>query len=277
MKWGLREMNLQERMQQVAIIKETIQQKISQNYLMQFIDEPYIDEDRIIILIESLNKSNIPNLTINRFVTTAMLIQIALDTHDKVNNSNEPLKRRQLTVLAGDYYSGLYYKILAEVENVSLIRTLAEGIKLVNEYKVALYRIEDNNIDGYLYSLKKAESTIVSKFIQFFGPKDLSALSEELLFLNKLLREKERVVYGEYSHFFEALKKYLLPKDHTPYHQLSTDDKNFLIEICQKYINQTLQTIKESMEKIKIHQLLDQRIHFLLNRHSKSKLFLEEG
>ncbi|PTY85148.1 heptaprenyl diphosphate synthase component 1, partial [Heyndrickxia sporothermodurans] len=99
-------MNLQERMQQVASIKENIQQKISQNYLMQYIDKPYIDEDRIMILIESLSALNLPAASIERYVTTAMLIQIALDTHDKVNNANEPLKKQQLTVLAGDYYSG---------------------------------------------------------------------------------------------------------------------------------------------------------------------------
>nr|WP_259545140.1 heptaprenyl diphosphate synthase component 1 [Heyndrickxia oleronia] len=148
-------MDLQERMQQIALIKETIKQKISQNYLMQFIDEPYIDEDRMNILIESLSSLKLTKGNINKYVTTTMLIQIALDTHDKVNNTSELLKKRQLTVLAGDYYSGLYYKILAEVENVPLIRTLAEGIKIVNEHKVAIYRLEDCTVEQYMDTFKK--------------------------------------------------------------------------------------------------------------------------
>ena len=85
-----------------------------------------------------------------------------------MNNTSELLKKRQLTVLAGDYYSGLYYKILAEVENVPLIRTLAEGIKIVNEHKVAIYRLEDCTVEQYMDTLKKVESTIISKFINFF-------------------------------------------------------------------------------------------------------------
>ncbi|GIN85660.1 hypothetical protein J6TS2_20460 [Heyndrickxia sporothermodurans] len=270
-------MNLQERMQQVATIKENIQQKISQNYLMKFIDEPYIDEDRILMLIESLMAQNLSHSSINQFVTTAMLIQIALDTHDKVNNSNEPLKQRQLTVLAGDYYSGLYYKILAEVENVPLIRALAEGIKLVNEYKITLYRIEDENIDGYLHTVKKAESTIASKFIHFFGSKTLSVLNEELMLFNKLILEKEKVEDGKSSQLFEALKKYLLPISDLPFQQLSKENKLILIEACQEYINKSGQAIKEAMERIKLNQLLEQRVLFLLNQHSKTTLFLEEG
>ena len=67
-------MDLQERMQQIALIKETIKQKISQNYLMQFIDEPYIDEDRMNILIESLSSLKLTKGNINKYVTTTMLI-----------------------------------------------------------------------------------------------------------------------------------------------------------------------------------------------------------
>lgn len=267
-KWGLREMNLQERMQQVASIKENIQQKISQNYLMQYIDKPYIDEDRIMILIESLSALNLPAASIERYVTTAMLIQIALDTHDKVNNANEPLKKQQLTVLAGDYYSGLYYKLLAEVENVPLISSLASGIKLVNEYKIILYRIEDINLKDYIHTLKKTESTIVSKFIHFFGFNHLSLLSEEILLLNKLLREKEKALEGGSSYFFEALKKFIFPTNQDSFHQLSNENKNVLIQTCQKYIKQTKDTILNVKEQVKLNELMDQRINILLNQES---------
>ena len=65
-----------------------------------------------------------------------------LDTHDDVSNTLEDensMKTRQFTILAGDYYSGLYYKVLAEVCNTEMIKKLSEGVKTINEHKVTIY------------------------------------------------------------------------------------------------------------------------------------------
>ena len=49
------------------------------------------------------------------YALSTMLIQIALDTHEHISNESVEEKNRQLTVLAGDYFSGLYYKLLADI------------------------------------------------------------------------------------------------------------------------------------------------------------------
>ena len=62
------------------------------------------------------------------YITAIMLMYIALDTHDNVSNTNVMMrtvyKCNQLTVLAGDYYSGLYYKLLAKLGDIKMIKVL---------------------------------------------------------------------------------------------------------------------------------------------------------
>src|SRR5699024_3634853 len=90
-----------------------------------------------------LNNINMPVKKKEKYMITTMLVQIALDTHDlvtdKKNDTVEPLSvesTRQLTVLAGDYYSGLYYLLLAEIEDYQLIHALAIAIKEITELKL---------------------------------------------------------------------------------------------------------------------------------------------
>jgi heptaprenyl diphosphate synthase len=280
MKWGLRDMTLQERIQQVTSIKEMVQDKISHYYLKQLIEVPHIDEDRILLLVNSLAGQDLSHQNFEKFVTTAMLVQIALDTHDKISNLQEPLTQRQLTILAGDYFSGLYYKILADIEHVPLIRVLAEGIKTVNEYKILVYQSNDSHIDEFLVHLKKAESTIVSKFSQFFDSQSIGALAEEVLLVNRLLREKENAVKGEASVLFEALMRAFLPSmKQATFQQLPLEKKALLFQECEKYIEQSIGFISSMMTKIpKLNQLLEQRLDAIMSRYpATSNLYAEEG
>ncbi|KQL53701.1 hypothetical protein AN964_09440 [Heyndrickxia shackletonii] len=272
-------MSLQESLNLVASIKENVQQKITHHYLTKYIELPFIDEDRIILLLNSMVDQNIPKNDVEKFVTSAMLIQIALDTHDKVTNHGEDLKKRQLLVLSGDYFSGLYYKILAEVDNIPLIKVLAEGIKIVNESKIALYRNKDNDIDTYMNNLKNAESTIVTKFCSYFGSSHLYPIVEDILFLNRLIREREMVNGGETSALFEGLVKCIFPTKKVLFHQLSAEMKRRITDTYDQYITFSKNRLKEYLKELKNPSLLlGQRIKFLvMERQTVFNLHLEEG
>ncbi|RDI42988.1 heptaprenyl diphosphate synthase component 1 [Falsibacillus pallidus] len=274
-------MNLQQSMQQVAVIKEKIQQKLTHSYLQQFIVDPVIDEDRILFFLSSIQDGELGTDEVEKYVTTAMLVQIALDTHERINNHEEDrLKERQLTVLAGDYFSGLYYKLLADLENVTLVRTLAQGIKLVNEHKIAIYEKESQNIEAFMASLKKVEISIFEKFCTYFNENEkvIARLGEQFLFLKRLVEEKEQFIQKGTSVLFEGLKKFSFAKVELN-QELSPDQNRMLLRICEKYIEHTKELIDQLVHKFPVpNEFLLERINQITNRRSAiSKLYAEEG
>ncbi|HEY8341941.1 MAG TPA: heptaprenyl diphosphate synthase component 1 [Calditerricola sp.] len=101
---------------------------------------------------------------IARRVIPLCLVQLGLAAHDAVDRTACP-RARQLTVLAGDYASSLYYALLAQMGDIALIRTLARAIEQVNAWKVEMaeafaartltaerYRALRANVDAHLYS-----------------------------------------------------------------------------------------------------------------------------
>ena len=99
-------------------MKETIERYVLHPYLRKYIISPSIDEDKLLMLISIVEELDLSPIEKDTYVIAIMLMYIALDTHDDVSNTLEDensMKTRQLTILAGDYYSGLYYKVLAKV------------------------------------------------------------------------------------------------------------------------------------------------------------------
>lgn len=101
---------------------------------------------------------------IARRVISLCLVQLGLAAHDAVDRT-ACSRARQLTVLAGDYASSLYYALLAQMGDIALIRTLARAIEQVNAWKMELavafaartltaeqYRALRANVDAHLYT-----------------------------------------------------------------------------------------------------------------------------
>jgi len=78
-----------------------------------------------------------PNL-LETIAMAVSLAQYGLDTHELVDGKGE-LRRRQMTVLAGDYFSSRFYQLLSQAGNVASIRLLSQSICEVNRLKMALY------------------------------------------------------------------------------------------------------------------------------------------
>jgi len=66
------------------------------------------------------------------------LMQHGLDTHELVDGKGET-RRRQMTVLAGDYFSSRFYQLLSQAESVQTIGLVSQAVCEVNRLKMNAY------------------------------------------------------------------------------------------------------------------------------------------
>lgn len=263
-----------------ASIKHYVEEKLSYSYLQKYIDSPQIDEDRISFLLVPFLQDGyeLDEKEIIRVISTVMLIQIGLDTHEKVSNSpSGSLKERQLTVLAGVYFSGQYYKILSDLENVSLINQLAKAIKMVNESKISLYKQEYSTIHDIMESIKTIESAVITSFLGHYGSSRCNALVSEVLFLRRMFIEKNNLQSGIMTAVQPSVRAALLLQDALPSVRGSVNQQ--LEEIFTGYINGSRERIAVLLRNQSLECLdVESRIQSLLKQsRPDTKIFAEEG
>lgn len=183
---------------EVEKVKNKVENKLTHTFLDQYIHKPTIDLVKLKLIIEIISQSNLSQSRKESYIVGTMLIQIALDIHEQVPNSSEATESttekttRQLTVLAGDYYSSLYYLTLSQLEDIELVRTLAIAVKEINELKMKRYFREVDSFDEFIQLEQKIESTLYIHLADFFNlsSTSLTTIIEQLMIMNKLKNEK---------------------------------------------------------------------------------------
>ncbi|WP_404403523.1 heptaprenyl diphosphate synthase component 1 [Jeotgalibacillus malaysiensis] len=195
-----------------------ISDQIHHPYLHAAIGQPEIDLERLSLLLLPFYLKNKYTKLDQSYVATAILIQQALDTHEKVSSNNESHRIKQLTVLAGDYYSGLYYKILSDIPDIELIRKIAHAIEEINEHKIEISSGHSLTESEFLHSLTKIESSIITGLFKHLGFHEMVPLAEKLLLIQRLKREKTAFSEGHFSslfYFFKHGKHHIKTSDYT--------------------------------------------------------------
>ncbi|MBM7569823.1 heptaprenyl diphosphate synthase component 1 [Aquibacillus albus] len=230
-------------------IKVELEEQLHHSYLKQFLQKPVIDEDKLLILISIIEHTNYSEIEKKNYVITTMLVQIALDTHDLVSqnslktDSDITRKKRQLTVLAGDYYSGLYYYLLSKLEDIPMIQTLASAIKEINEYKVSFYYKEFKSIHAFMESLKHLESLLILRVAQHMHQSDDSEFTGNWLLIRKLIREKNRYLDKGNSPIFDLITKG--PGTHL--------QNNQIIYTVEKFIHKYTEHVEDTFSHLPMH------------------------
>ncbi len=269
---------MQDIRQKYSYIKEKVEKRVFDTYLLKYIDPPIIDEDKLLILISIMDRLDLSFKEMENYAVSTMLIQIALDTHEHILTFSADEKRRQLTVLAGDYFSGLYYKLLAESEDISMIKSLSKGVKAVNEHKISLYHHESKEIEKLITSIQLIESSLLAKLSEYFKVDLWNDFLANLFLFKRLLHEKQQFIRGEESIVFKALKKMIFSIDDFK-KSFSKEQSGHLIRVCDNYLEISKQKIEKGIMQLPyLNDFLESRITAMLKQHQPYvKTFAEEG
>ncbi|MDF2556475.1 MAG: hepS [Bacillales bacterium] len=156
-------------------VVKMIEEKLFHPLLNEKMAKPILDIEKLQFFIKIFTKAGISNEKIEELTTAIMIMQIALDTHDMVTNAGNDestLFNRQLIILAGDYYSGLYYQMLANFENKPLLDKLSEAIKEINEWKI-IAQYEITSIETLKLAKLKIDTLLLMKTCEALGEVEL--------------------------------------------------------------------------------------------------------
>lgn len=244
-------------------LKILVENKMEHRYLKQYFKSPIIDEEKLAILALIINQTDLSEKTKLKLIISTTLVQVAINIHESVpagtehEESERDITVRQLSVLSGDYFSGLYYLILSEIEEIEMIRTVASAIKQISEYKMNLYYNEFNSFNEYIKIVQKVESLLIITVSEYFGYSELSKWAEKTIITSKLSKELN----------------HLQTRDSTPiltsWSDFSPNDESFMYE-AQSIIKENIKQIEENFSnsrgelalvKTQIRYMLDDFIY----------------
>ncbi|GEK35178.1 heptaprenyl diphosphate synthase component 1 [Kurthia sibirica] len=173
----------------VTELKDEIYSKLHHRTLQEYAGQPIIWEDQLFYLL--LPNFNGGQWTAHHQVAASCvaMIQTALTTHDLVMEHNATTKAQQLTVLAGDYYSGMYYATLASLPNIQLVQALSTAVADISERKTALYEPNDKTFSKWLEQFEVIVSKAVEQFYHHFNFGSYTPLMKKGMLIGRLFDE----------------------------------------------------------------------------------------
>lgn len=142
----------------------------------------------------------------------AFLVQLGMDTHDRIDTSKSrkdemAMRSRQLKVLAGDYFSSVFYELLAKIDEIDMVSAMSSAICEVNRLKVRLYTALQRIILPAEDYIKQSVQVKMELFLSFSQFMDKSARNLWKLLLAELSRCEVMLDEMKYSGAFPHDRK----------------------------------------------------------------------
>ncbi|WP_280768231.1 heptaprenyl diphosphate synthase component 1 [Salipaludibacillus daqingensis] len=262
---------------ELSEVFESFYRSVKHPYLNKFLEDPVIDKDQATVLFFMLKEKEFSKDYTHDCILTALLVQAALDTHERVNTheigSDNSKIKRQLTVLAGDYYSSLYYYVLSKLEDVSLIRVMARSIQEINESKMNIYKQQRKRIQPTLTDLKTIHASLLRNISHKVGLSEWSEVMEEFFLLKSLL--KERLEFLEYGYEGKILS-YFNRRNNGKSNKL-TDHEH--LDVFNQYIEESYMNLQQlTLDTLSVSEFIKVRVKkLMLEYHHKEQCVVEEG
>ena len=177
----------------IAQLKTDIFIDVRHRTLQKYTGDPVLDENQLFYLLLPLFNGEKWQQEQAEAAITVGIVYAALAAHDHIKELDATSKDQQLTVLAGDFYSGRYYEILAASGNVGLIRNLSKGIASRCEHQIKVYEQEERTVEQWFAAVENIEAGLIAQFYDLYAFGHYITLVEKSLLLLRL--EREMIAY----------------------------------------------------------------------------------
>lgn len=161
---GVKWMNATQLNEAIYELKQNIYDEIHHRILWKYTDKPILKDEQLFFLLLPFFNGVQYDEAMKRNVISVGIVHASLEEHEKIKETSSNDKVQQLTVLSGDYYSGLYYEMLSKGGNISLISALSKGIIERCEQKIKLYERDQLTIERFLKIVEVVESELITQF-----------------------------------------------------------------------------------------------------------------
>lgn len=177
-------------------INQYIENYISE--LEQYLYDPIVDRDvgrlpidtaKVFFLLLPMLNGESWTERVNTAAVAVGAVHAAFDAHDAIDVSNATSKQQQLTVLAGDHFSGIHYRLLASIPELGFIQSLSQTIGRINEVKTMLHRQLPNEPVQLVETIRIIEAGCITDFLHTFGFSQYARLANAALPLLRIENE----------------------------------------------------------------------------------------
>lgn len=158
----------------------------------------------------------------------------ALHAHSQVDLHNSSSTEQQLTVLAGDHYSGIHYRILATLQSFPFIRALSEAIAHSNEEKTELFFHLPQTVEEWEKSMLTSDVALITTYYDVFE-------------------------FQRYIEYAESILPYIYATERLRNEQISSDLRERLREHLKLKVEKTI-TLNEASLNESLLQVIKKRL-----------------